>query len=405
MIRTGTICASYLYKYFTTEDTVNDSPNKYTEFEKKKFKVKCLSEVFADCGGILTKISQILNMDYGEYESNVFSDCKPYNPIKTMGFIKKELSNEQYKDKIVDFDFNIYKSGSIGQVHKAKNINGDDIVMKVQYAGLYEQFKIDINIFNSISIFLFDKLEMVEILRSVEKKLYQELDYVLEIENHNLIYDIWKGDENIKISEVVNELCSEKIITLKLVDGESLSSFVNNSTQEERNFIATKIFEFIFYTLFRNKLFYSDIHYGNFLVKDKKILYVMDFGNISEIDDELLHSLKLLYKSLYDEDDELFYAITEDLNILNENIKEEDVKFLLDRFKIILKPLLYKGNFDFNDLWYKELCVFHKQTEDWGLSSELVLFTKIPFGLLSMFVNMNVNINFSEILLKLFEEN
>ena len=406
MIRTGTICASFLYKYFTTENKTENISNEDVEFRKKKFKIKCLSDVFADCGGILSKMSQIISMDCGEYENNVFSDCKPYNPEKTLDFIKSQISNDQYKDKIFDFDFNIYKSGSIGQVHKAKNINGEDIVMKVQYAGLYEQFKIDIGIFNNVSRFLFDKLEVTELLKGIEDKLYQELDYELEVTNHNLIYDIWKDDEYIKISEVVNDLCSEKIITLKCVNAESLSSFVNNSTQEEKNFIATKIFEFVFITLFKYKLFYSDIHYGNFLVKDKNILYVMDFGCITEVNDELLHNLKLLYKSLYDGDDDLFYVITEELNILTDKIKsDEEIKFLLDRFKVILKPLLYKGNFEFNSEWYTELNYYDSKTEDWGLSAELVMFTKIPFGLLSMLVSMNANINVSEILLKIIEEN
>jgi predicted unusual protein kinase regulating ubiquinone biosynthesis (AarF/ABC1/UbiB family) len=168
------------------------------------------------------------------------------------------------------------------------------------------------------------------------------------------------------------------------------------------------MFEFIFTTLFKHKLFYSDIHYGNFLVKDKNILYVMDFGCISEFNDELLHNLKLLYKSLYDGDDDLFYAIAEDLNILTDKItSDEDIKFLLDRFKIMLQPLLHKGIFDFSDVeWNKEFGKYSNKTEDWGLLSELVLFAKIPFGLFPIFVNMKVNnINFSEILLKIIEEN
>jgi predicted unusual protein kinase regulating ubiquinone biosynthesis (AarF/ABC1/UbiB family) len=413
MLRTGSICASFLYKYLTTNDNedgketegdVKDEDD--IDFKKKKFKIKCLSDVFADCGGILSKISQIMCMDYGDYENTVFSDCKPYNPEKTIEYLRKELNSEKYKDKILDFDYNVYKSGSIGQVHKAKTIDGEDIVLKVQYYGLYEQFKIDIGILNTLTNVLFYKEELKDVLVGVEKKVYQELDYVREIESHNKVHDLWKDDETIKISGIINELCTDKIISVKYIDGESLTSFVNNSTIEERNYIATKIGEFIFTTLFKYKLFYGDIHYGNFLVKDKKTLYVMDFGFISEIDDELLHNLKILYKSLYEEDDELFYAIVEDLGILNDKITEdEDIKYMLKRFKDFLEPLLFKGNFDYNNEWYKKICVSDKRTEYWGLTDEIVVFAKIPFGFLSMLVNMNVNINMSEIILKLIEEN
>jgi len=410
MLRTGSICASFLYKYLSTndneeEDYVEDKDGDI-DFKKKKFKIKCLSDVFADCGGILSKISQIICMDCGDYENAVFSDCKPYNHEKTIDYLRKELNSEKFKDKILDFDYNVYKSGSIGQVHKAKTIDGEDIVLKVQYYGLYEQFKIDIGILNTISNVLFYKEELKDVLFGVEKKIYQELDYIREIESHNKVYDLWKDDETIKISGIINELCTDKIISLKYIDAESLISFVNNSTIEERNYIATKIGEFIFTTLFKYKLFYGDIHYGNFLVKDKTTLYVMDFGFISEIDDELLHNLKILYKSLYEEDDELFYAIVEDLGILNERITEdEDIKYMLKRFKLFLEPLICKGTFDYNNEWYKKICVSDKRSEYWGLTNEILVFAKIPFGFLSMLVNMNVNINMSEIILKLIEEN
>ena len=380
MLRTGSICASFLYKYLTTndkekngkdtEDYVEDV-DEDNDFKKKKFKIKCLSDVFADCGGILSKISQILCMDYGDYENTVFSECKPYNPEKTIEYLRKELNSEKFKDKILDFDYNVYKSGSIGQVHKAKTIDGEDIVLKVQYHGLYEQFKIDIGILNTLTTVLFYKEELKDVLVGVEKKVYQELDYVREIENHNLVYNLWKDYETIKISRIVNELCTDKIISLKYIDGESLTSFVNNSTIEERNYIATKIGEFIFTTLFKHKIFYGDIHYGNFLVKDKTTLYVMDFGFISEIDDEFLHNLKMLYKSLYEEDDELFYAIVEDLGILTDKISDDkDIKYMLKRFKEYLEPLLCKGTFEYNNEWYKKICVSDKRTEYGGLTDE-----------------------------------
>jgi predicted unusual protein kinase regulating ubiquinone biosynthesis (AarF/ABC1/UbiB family) len=418
MLRTGTICTSFLYKYLITSDKDdNVSKRKVSlenkedidteediDFKKKKFKIKCLSDTFADCGGILSKISQIMCMDYGDYESTVFSECKPFNPEKTIEYLKKELNSEKFKGKLLEFDFNVYKSGSIGQVHKAKNISGEKLVFKVQYYGLYEQFKTDINILNTIGKFLFDKEELKDVLSGIEIKIYQELDYVREIENHNQICELWKENEHIKVSEIINELCNDKIIAIKYIDAESLTSFLNNSTIEERNFIAMKIGEFVFTTLLRDKLFYSDIHYGNFLVKDK-ILYVMDFGCIAEIDDELLDNLKLLYKSLYENDDELFYAIVEELGILNDRIKEEDTKYILKRFKDFLEPLLCKGKFHYNKEWYKKVGVSDKRTESWGITSDLVLFAKIPFGFLSMLVNMEVEINMSELILKLIEEN
>ena len=82
---------------------------------------------------------------------------------------------------------------------------------------------------------------------------------------------------------------------MEYIDAEGLTSFIENSTQEEKNLIGKYIVEFIFVNFYKHGIFYSDIHYGNFLIKDKQVLYVTDFGCINNIDDILLNNLKNLH--------------------------------------------------------------------------------------------------------------
>ena len=105
------------------------------------------------------------------------------------------------------------------------------------------------------------------------------------------MYELWKDNDNIIIANIIDELCTDKIITVDYINGESLSNFIQNASIEEKNNISRLLIEFLFRTLFKHGIFYSDIHYGNFLVKDNSILYVMDYGCINDIEDELANNL------------------------------------------------------------------------------------------------------------------
>lgn len=403
MIRTGTICASFLYTYLTSEkfSIINNSD----DFDKKKLQIQCLSEVFANSGGVLSKISQVLNIESGNADNKVFSECKPYNEDKTINFFLNEMErNDIFKTNILEYDKNIFKSGSIGQVHKGKLKNGQDIIFKVQYYGLYEQFKTDIKILDKITNFLYTNITIKEALKGIETKLYEELDYKNEYKNHKKIYELWKDDDNIIIANIIDELCTDKIITVEYVNGESLSNFIQNASTEEKNNISRLLIEFLFRTLLKHSIFYSDIHYGNFLIVEKNKLCITDFGCLNYIEYELLDNLKSLYLSLYNEDKEMFYVIIEDLCILKTEIEylDEEIDYFYNKFKLILEPFLYKGEYDFT-AWNEEKISMNKYAENWGIPSNLVHFTKISYGLLEILSKMNVKINFSEIFIKYIE--
>jgi len=407
MLRAGSICASFLYTYLTSEIKEDEIENCDENFKKKKLQMKCLSEVFANSGGVLSKIAQMMNIDSGEHDNQVFSDCKPFNKEKTTQYLS-EIVNTKFRDQIIHFDTEVFKSGSIGQVHRAKTVLGEDIVMKVQYYGLLEQFDTDVKILNNVAYFLYygknSKNMLKDALVDIKDKLYEELDYENEVKNHKKFYNIWKDDENIKVAKLYEHLCTDKIITMEFIEGEILSSYLETASLEDKNFICENIFDFIFINLFHKKLFYIDIHYGNFLINDKKQIYIMDFGCIENVEDELLHNLKLLLKSLIDDDKDMFYILMEEIGVLTNEIKEEKlIKHMYSKMKDLLEPMITETIFVFKDEWYEKVSSYDKESQSWVLPPNLVHFSKIPFGLFALFVKMKVEINLCERIKKILK--
>lgn len=393
MLRTGSICTSFLYKYITS--SVDDGDN----FQQQKKRMKILGDVFADCGGVLSKVSQIINIDTNNYSNDVFSECKPYNEEKTIEFVCNGIKSIT---EITDFDKCIFKSGSIGQVHKAKLLDGSDIVVKVQYYNLLQQFEIDIEIIKNIMKYIFSQYNSWEkaIVQS-EKTLYEELDYKNEIKNHIKFFNLWENDNNIKISKVYDDLSTDKIIIMEYINGKSLSSFLIESTQDDKNIVAFNLFKFIFQSMFKYGLFYCDIHVGNFLIKDDNTLYVLDFGHINKIDEKTLNNLKLLYLSLYNDDKDLFYVVVKDLGILTDKIDtDEELEYMYEQFKIYIEPLLCKTEYTFKKNWISELNMFTNLTSKWEIPSNISYLLKIPNGLFFILCNLEASFNMSDFILE-----
>lgn len=389
MLRTGKICASLIYKYISSSLSEEND-----DIIAKSLKLKCLSEVFENCGGVLSKISQIMKYQYGISDSSVFSECKPYNEKKTLQFILDKIEDKNYSKNIKSFDSTVYKSGTVGQIHKAVYIDDQEIVLKVQYCGLLEQFKTDISILKSIIKFMFSTLS--DTIEDIEIKLYEELDFRNEFDNHETFYKIWENNEYIKIPKLIPELCDNKIMGMNLIHGDSLNDFINNSTQEEKNKIGVLLVQFIFTSLYKHNIFYNDSHYGNFIIENKNTLHIVDFGSVNVYNDELLNKLKVFHKSMINDDIEGFYECATELGIINDEISEESREILFPTMKRICKPWIINEEFEFTEEFINELTIHETHLSNEWKSGDLIYLAKIPYGLCNILQKLNMKYNFHD---------
>jgi len=397
MLRSGSICVSLLYNYLLSdsgEKGNNGLVNRHTKLER-------IADTFASYGGVLAKLSQILSF-YNE-KSEVFSDCKPYCQKETIEYLKNEYdTNKEFFKDIDDIDFNVFKSGSIGQVHLCKYKNNEDIIMKVQYVGLYEQFQSDIFILDNVAKYLFYFSDLSSAMTDIKTKLYEELDYTLEFNNQQKMFDLWNNHKYINIAKLIPELCTKNILTMEYISGSGIISFIENSTQEERNNIGMLIIEFIFTNFYKYGLFYPDIHYGNFLVKDNTQLYITDFGCLNKIEDHLLNNLINLHIAIKKEDEDEFYNIVKKIGILKDDISEESKIYMYKYFKIQYTPWLQDDEFEFTEEW--NLFAVRKETElmkEWILPPNCVYLNKIPYGMYHLLTKLKVKGDFSKLFNKL----
>lgn len=399
MLRTSAICTSFLYNYLTSD---NDPANKNDDpFFKQCKKLRCLSDTLESYGGVLSKLSQMLSMD--DQNSTTFSDCKPFSKEKTIKYFKKFIENliENSSIKFDFINFDVYKSGSIGQVHKGvyKNKN---IVFKVQYVGLDTQTRSDLEMLDTISSYIYHFSDLKNAMSDIKIKMYEELDYKIEAYNQQKIAKLYKNSDFVEIPNIIPELCTDKVLSMYFVEGRCLREFIENSTQDQKNKLGTCIVKFVFENIYKHGIFYSDIHYGNFLVKNDSTLCVLDFGCIGDINETLCNHLKNLHKSIKENDKEKFYEIVENMGIIDKNISLPSKKYIYDYFRIQYAPWISE-EFEFTEEWME--MAGDKNTElmkEWILPKDIVYFNRIPYCMYHILTKLKLKGQFLEIFDEIF---
>jgi predicted unusual protein kinase regulating ubiquinone biosynthesis (AarF/ABC1/UbiB family) len=389
MLRSSSICTSFLYNYLTSENNQTDENG--IQLDKNVQKLQCMAETFATYGGVFSKLSQILSLN--DQNNNVFSDCKPFSKEKTIDFFKNFIRCLGTEVESVNFD--VYKSGSIGQVHKAI-YNGIDMIFKVKYVGLAEQTLDDLNMLDKITSYIYYFADIHEAMKDIKKMTYQELDYKIEASNQQYMYELYKENDYIEIPKIIEELCTDSILSMYFVKGMCLSDFIINSTQEERNKFGMCLVKFVFESIYKHSILYSDIHYGNFLVKDDSTLCVLDFGCLHNIDHILLDNLRGLHISIRSGDIDKFYMIIEKMGIIKKDISDESKKYVYDYFCIQYEPWTSE-EFEFSQEWLDKACEKDtKLMKEWTLPPNMVYFNKIPYGCYHIFTKLKLKGRFCE---------
>ena len=373
MLKTTQICSSILYNsIFSTLKS-----NEVESLSDKSSQLKVLSTSLKSYGGVLAKISQMLSLD--NHNDDVFANHISPRQQETIEYFRSYIKTLK-EDSPENVNYNVNNSGTIGQIHKAR-INNKDVIFKVQYVGIMNDINNDLQILNFIVNYLYNFANLGNSVKEVKEKILDELDYDLELSNQNAVYDIFEKTSNIIIPKTFAEISNDKVLCMEYIHSIGLIDFISNGTKQDKNNIGRLMIEFIFSLLYKENMFYSDTHYGNFLVKfdsetSESKLVVVDFGCIHNINPDLVRDLKCLHKSISDNNKELFYKIVSKLNIISDTISEESKRYIYDYFRTQYEPF-YTRNFKFSNEWLDKCSSKEtKLMKEWFLPDNMIYFHK-----------------------------
>ena len=205
-----------------------------------------------------------------------------------------------------DFQREPIAAASIGQVHRARLQDGRDVAVKLQYPGVAEAMRADLDNMAALTTVsqMTIKSDMNEYMRSLNDSFLRELDYTLEQRNQQRLADLYRGHPYVLVPETVPELCGPNVLVSEFVEGATLQMVTALATPEQRNRYGEIMYRFAFGCI-EGGLFSGDPHPGNYLFpKDGRVCF-LDFGMVIEFagEDQVRRISKVLAGGLTGDED------------------------------------------------------------------------------------------------------
>ncbi|BFZ07488.1 hypothetical protein BsWGS_10527 [Bradybaena similaris] len=262
--------------------------------------------------GAALKLGQMLSIQDNSFINpqlqSIFERVRQSADFMPAWQMKKTLNKHlgpDWKDKLSEFNEKPFAAASIGQVHKARLVDGKEVAMKIQYPGVAESIDSDINnlmaVLNVWNI-LPEGLYMTSLIATAKRELAWEVDYIREAECSRRFRELLKDDQFLYVPEVVDILSGQCVLTTEFIEGVPVDQCLAMD-QETRNKIAAALLKLCLTELFVWRFMQTDPNWSNFFYNpatDKLIL--LDFGASREFSKSFVQKYIRIIKAAADRD-------------------------------------------------------------------------------------------------------
>jgi ubiquinone biosynthesis protein len=208
-------------------------------------------------------------------------------------------------------------AASIAQVHRARLLSGEDVVVKVRRPGVTELVETDIDILMGVALLLerhmsrSDIYDPVGVVREFSYTIRRELDLSREGHTIERIRDNFRGDPTMYFPAVYWEATAKGVLTIEYVNGIKVSDVAAiEAAGLDRREIARRGAVAFLKMVLEHGFFHGDPHPGNVLILPENVICLLDYGMVGRLDPGVKQYLTdVLYAVIRKDVDELVDTI------------------------------------------------------------------------------------------------
>ncbi len=375
-----------------------------------ELKIKASKEIIQTMGelkGAMMKLGQMISISEDlvlpKEISALFANLQKNSPsmpeAEVIRMIKENFKKSP-DELFLEFDLKPVAAASIGQVHKAKLHSGEIVAVKIQYPKIVNAIKHDFQNLHKIDKLIHllypNKPNVDNMILELKTSLLQECNYITEMEELQFFKAQFKERfPMIIIPKVFPEFCSEQILTMEWVTGDSFEESLHYS-DEEKNFLGTALYESFLFSLWELKRLHTDPQNGNYLFLRDKII-MLDFGSTRSFDPDFIVDYCGLLMALEEDRLDHYIVISKRLHFFKEDEPEEMIKRHFEMIKSLYAPYTMPGThpieainpFDLFKDFFKDLDFKGRKSP----RQEFLLLDRSTFGLYAKLKGWRSQIN------------
>ena len=310
--------------------------------ERVRMALEELGPTFIKMGQILSTRPDLLPVEFIRQLAKLQDEVPAFGFDQVKETVEKEL-NAPLDRIFQDFSKTPLASASIGQVHRARLVNGEEVIVKVQRPDIRKIIEVDLEIMFHLATLMERHLKAMEIHRPTRvveefaRTLEMELDYTLEAAHAERFAAQFRDERTVYVPRVYREATTRRILTMEYIDGIKASELERlEEAGLNRREIAHRGFDLILKQIFVHGFFHADPHPANVFILPDNIICYLDFGMMGRIGRQAREDFADLIMGIALRDEAKAARSLVALTIPDENVDssglERDVAQFIDRY-------------------------------------------------------------------------
>jgi predicted unusual protein kinase regulating ubiquinone biosynthesis (AarF/ABC1/UbiB family) len=229
-------------------------------------------------GGVFIKLGQFISTRVDALPEEIVRELESLqDEVPTIPFRKIRRTLEEDLGSISThysyFNENPIAAASLGQAHKARLLNGEKVVVKVQRPGIRQVCYTDLAALKVVAWvamkfqFISRRADAIALTEEFGKVLLEELSYSHEARNALIFAQFFKDDMGVYIPTIYPEHCTDRILTIEDVSSIKISDYeALEKAGITRKEVAQRLMDTYLRQIFELFLFHADPHPGNLFV-------------------------------------------------------------------------------------------------------------------------------------------
>ncbi len=274
---------------------------------------------------LMATIPDLLPPEYATELQKLQSEAPPMG----WAFVKRRMVAElgpDWQSKFATFEHHPAAAASLGQVHRARSLDGAELACKLQYPDMQSAVEADLQQLQwllAIRRRLDTAIDTSEIGKEIGERVREELDYRREAKHVALYRAMLDGIDIVRVPRAWPEVSTGRLLTLDWLDGTRMLAHKNDPLAV-RNALATAMFTAWWFPFSRYGVIHGDPHLGNYTVFDARVegrprknvsepagINLLDYGCIRIFPPKFVRGVVDLYHGLLHDDDDLIVGAYE----------------------------------------------------------------------------------------------
>jgi ubiquinone biosynthesis protein len=249
-----------------------------------------LGPTFVKLGQLAAARTRILPPEFTDELAKLQDQVAPL-PFSAVRSVIEEELKRPLTDVFASVEEAALGSASIGQVHRATLITGEEVVIKVQRPGIQKTVGEDLAILRQLASLAETHLpewrlhQPVALVDELARSLEKEMDFTCEAAHLERFARQFKDESTIYLPTVFLEFTTSRVLVMEYVNGIKASRLDELAAAGlDRRELGRRIADLVMKQIFAHGFFHADPHPGNIQIMPDQRVCFLDFGMMGFLD-------------------------------------------------------------------------------------------------------------------------